>query len=66
MPEDESESLLFRLLAHCTRPEFVYRHHWELNDLVLWDNRSVMHYAIRDYEEARIMHRIVVKGGTPR
>lgn len=65
MPEDESELLLFRLLAHCTRPEFVYRHHWKLNDLVLWDNRSVMHYAIRDYDETRIMHRIVVKGGTP-
>ena len=66
MPEDESKLLLFRLLAHCTRPEFVYRHHWELNDLVLWDNRSVMHYAIRDYDETRIMHRIVVKGGTPK
>ena len=65
MPEDESELLLFRLLAHCTRPEFVYRHHWELNDLVLWDNRSVMHYAVRDYDETRIMHRIVVKGGKP-
>ena len=66
MPEEESEGLLYRLLAHATRPEFVYRHHWELNDLVLWDNRSVMHYAIRDYDEMRLMHRIVVKGGTPR
>ncbi|MYD97961.1 MAG: TauD/TfdA family dioxygenase [Gammaproteobacteria bacterium] len=66
MPEDESELLLYALYAHSTRPEFVYRHHWEVNDLVLWDNRSVMHYAIRDYDEPRIMHRIVIKGGTPR
>ncbi len=66
MPDAESELLLFRLLAHASRPEFTYRHHWELGDLVLWDNRSVMHYAIRDYDEQRIMHRIVVKGGEPR
>ncbi|MCE2426186.1 MAG: TauD/TfdA family dioxygenase [Pseudomonadales bacterium] len=65
MPEDESELLLYALFAHATRPEFVYRHHWQVNDLVLWDNRSVMHYAIRDYDEPRFMHRIVVKGGTP-
>ena len=36
------------------------------NDLVLWDNRSVMHYAIADYSEERVMHRIVVQGGKPR
>ena len=66
LPADESERLLFRLLAHATRPEFVYRHHWQLDDLVLWDNRSVMHYAISDYDEPRFMHRIVVQGGKPR
>ena len=66
MAADESELLLYRLLSHATRPEFVYRHHWQLNDLVMWDNRSVMHYAIRDYDEMRIMHRFVVQGGRPR
>lgn len=65
MPTAESESLLYKLFAHSTRQEFVYRHHWTLNDLVLWDNRSVMHYAIGDYEELRTMHRIVVKGDVP-
>ena len=65
MGADESEKLLYRLLSHATSPEFVYRHHWQLNDLVLWDNRSVMHYAVRDYEELRTMHRIVVKGDVP-
>ena len=66
LPADESERLLFRLFAHASRQEFVYRHRWQLGDLVLWDNRSVMHYAIGDYDEQRIMHRIVVKGGKPR
>ena len=66
MPEDESERLLYRLFSHATRPEFVYRHHWSVNDLVMWDNRSVMHYAVRDYDELRTMHRIVIKGDVPK
>ena len=66
LADDESEQLLYRLFAHATRPEFTYRHQWDLDDLVMWDNRSVMHYAIGDYDETRIMHRIVVKGGKPR
>ena len=61
----KSEKLLYRLFTHATRPEFVYRHRWELNELVLWDNRSVMHYAIGDYDEPRTMHRIVVQGDVP-
>ncbi len=66
LPEDESERLLFRLLAHASRPEFVYRHRWDVDDLVMWDNRSVMHYAVADFSEERVMHRIVVQGGKPR
>ena len=65
LSEEESERLLFKLFVHASRPEFVYRHHWQLNDLVLWDNRSVMHYAISDYDEQRVMHRFVVQGGQP-
>ena len=66
MPETESQLLLYELFAHAVRPEFSYRHQWSVNDLVLWDNRSVMHYAILDYEERRVMHRIVVEGDKPR
>ena len=65
LTNDESERLLYRLFAHATRPEFTYRHQWDMDDLVMWDNRSVMHYAIGDYDETRIMHRFVVKGGKP-
>ena len=63
LPDDESERLLFRLFGHATRLEFTYRHRWQRDDLVLWDNRSVMHYAIGDYDEPRVMHRIVVEDG---
>ena len=65
MDENESLLLLYRLMAHAARPEFTYRHEWDAGDLVLWDNRSVMHYAITDYVEKRIMHRITVQGGKP-
>lgn len=65
MDERESERLLYRLFIHSSRPDFSYRHAWEVGDLVMWDNRSVMHYAISDYDEPRVMHRIVVKGDTP-
>ena len=65
MPDDENKDLLTRLFYHSSRPEFTYRHQWEVGDLVLWDNRSVMHYAIADYDERRVMHRIVVKGSKP-
>ncbi|MEB0042852.1 TauD/TfdA family dioxygenase [Pseudomonas sp. MH10] len=45
LPEDESRALLDQLYAHSTRPENVYRHHWQPDDLVFWDNRSLIHLA---------------------
>lgn len=65
LDDNESLLLLYRLIAHATRPEITYRHQWDVGDLVLWDNRSVMHYAITDYTEMRVMHRITVKGHKP-
>ena len=65
VPEQESRNLLFPLWVHATTEEFCYRHHWQLGDLVIWDNRSVMHTAILDYEEPRAMYRVVVKGDKP-
>ena len=65
MKQQRSDELLYRLFFHACRPEFQYRHHWRVNDLVLWDNQALMHYAILDYTETRIMHRIVVKGEKP-
>jgi len=43
MDEQESRALLERLMAFATQPQFVYRHRWRPNDLVIWDNRCTMH-----------------------
>lgn len=39
----EGRKLLMDLLEHATQPQFVYRHHWEVGDLVIWDNRATLH-----------------------
>ena len=58
----ESRALLEFLFAHMTQPEFIYRHRWQARDLILWDNRCTMHYAIADYDGVgeRYMHRTTV------
>ena len=38
-PHGDGAALLDELMAHCTRPEFVYVHEWTAGDLVVWDNR---------------------------
>ena len=45
----ESAAVLAYLHAHCQHVQFVYRHRWTVGDMVLWDNRSVIHNAILDY-----------------
>ncbi len=45
LPEDESRALLDELFAHSVKPAHVYRHQWQPNDLVFWDNRSLLHLA---------------------
>ena len=61
----ESATLLEYLYRHSTQSEAIYRHRWSVNDLVIWDNRCVMHYAIADYDEDRYMHRTTVIGEQP-
>ena len=46
----ESDAMLAYLHAHCQQVHFMYRHRWTLGDMVLWDNRSVIHNAILDYK----------------
>ena len=64
---EESRALLGFLHAHATRHEFVYRHRWAPGDLVIWDNRSLMHHAVVDYEGKgeRYMHRVTVIAEQP-
>jgi len=67
MTPHESEPLLSYLYAHCTTPDLTMRHSWRKGDVVMWDNRSVQHYAVHDYGDARrTMHRVTVIGDVPR
>jgi alpha-ketoglutarate-dependent taurine dioxygenase len=68
MPEAEGAALLGDLLEHTTQPQFVYVHHWRKGDLVMWDNRCLLHRAVANYEMGRyrrILHRSVVRGTVP-
>ncbi len=64
----QGAALLRSLLAHATQPAFVYSHAWRSGDLVLWDNRCLVHRALPHPnmgEHRRVLHRTVVKGTVP-
>jgi taurine dioxygenase len=67
MTETETGPFIDALLPHLIKPEFTYRHKWKPGDLVLWDNRSLLHLAHRDYDtrQGRIMHRVLLQGEVP-
>ena len=64
MPVEEGRALLKTLLDHVTRPEFCYRHEWREGDLVIWDNRCVLHRAtpFDTTRHKRFMQRTTVSG----
>ena len=59
--------LLLYLFQHSAKSAFVYRHRWQPNDLVFWDNRCTIHQTIRDYgaDTPRHMHRTTIRGDKP-
>jgi alpha-ketoglutarate-dependent 2,4-dichlorophenoxyacetate dioxygenase len=62
-PVPEGRVLLNDLIEHATQREFVYRHHWETGDLLMWDNRCTMH-RVRAYDEKaqrRELKRVMVQ-----
>lgn len=64
--EFESRAILDLLYAHLTKPEHIVRHRWRPGDVAMWDNRSTLHYANRDYgDQRRVMHRITLRGDVP-
>lgn len=66
MEPDESRRFLDEMLDRATAPERVYRHHWQVGDMVIWDNRGVLHRAL-PYEATspRDMHRTTLFGEEP-
>jgi taurine dioxygenase len=48
----ESRPLLEFLYRHATQADLIYRRHWRPGDVVMWDNRCTLHYAVHDYGDA--------------
>jgi alpha-ketoglutarate-dependent taurine dioxygenase len=62
----ESDNILQLLYNHTTQPEYILRHKWEKDDIIIWDNTCTSHYAVNDYgSETRKMRRVTVKGEIP-
>jgi alpha-ketoglutarate-dependent 2,4-dichlorophenoxyacetate dioxygenase len=66
MPMADARILLRDLTEHATQPRFVYVHRWRVWDLVMWDNRQMMH-RVRRYDDSqpRDMRRTTVAGDSP-
>ncbi len=64
MEEDQAYKLIEELYRHATQPKYEYRHKWRVGDMVIWDNRAVMHQANADYDpnEYRYLYRVMLKG----
>lgn len=63
LPLDESEALLDELWQHATQPEFCYQHQWKVGQVVVWDNRMMLHKRTPfDADSARFMWRTQTKG----
>ena len=63
-PVPEARAFIRDLTEHATQRRFVYSHPWQVNDLVMWDNRTVMHRATRfdDLRQKRDLRRTSIKG----
>lgn len=66
MTAEEGRVILDYLYAHSPKPDRTYRHVWQTGDVLMWDNRCTMHYAVHDYGSAdRVMHRMTIEGDVP-
>jgi len=61
----ENETLLNFLCDHVRSPDFQCRFSWRPGSVAFWDNRCTQHYAVADYTERRVMHRVVIDGDRP-
>jgi taurine dioxygenase len=67
LDQEEAEALIAALADHIVKPAFTYRHQWRQGDLLMWDNCTVQHRAIQDYDmpHRRLMHRTTMGGTVP-
>ena len=68
MEQSEAEATIAALADHIVKPAFIYRHEWRPGDLLMWDNCTVQHRAIQDYDlpQRRLMHRTTMGGSVPK
>jgi len=68
MPLEEGRARIEALEAHATQPQFVYRHRWRAGDVLMWDNRCLLHHADPNFDAGRyprVLHRTCLRGATP-
>jgi len=67
-PVQDGRTLLAKLEAHATQDRFVYRHKWHAGDVLMWDNRCLLHRADPNFDAAlypRVLHRTCLRGTPP-
>jgi taurine dioxygenase len=65
VPFEQGRARILALEAHATQPRFVYRHHWTPGDVLMWDNRCLLHRADSNFDAAqhpRVLHRTCLVG----
>jgi taurine dioxygenase len=65
LTEAESEALLKFLYEHMKGPQFQLRLKWTPATTVIWDERATVHCAVGDYDEPRVVHRLMIDGTRP-
>ena len=71
LDKEESDTILNKIFEHQARLELTCRFTWTENTVCIWDNRSVIHFAIADFYPGRglgyerIMDRIAIEGDVP-
>lgn len=68
LSREDSDALVDELMDHAIQPKFRYDHAWRKGDLVMWDNRSLMHRGNTNYDmanEPRVLQRTVIIGTAP-
>jgi taurine dioxygenase len=68
VPFGEGRATVVRLEELATEPRFVYRHKWRKGDMLLWDNRCLIHRADQNFDAARfprVLHRTCLRGTAP-
>jgi len=68
MPLEEGRSMIEALEARATVEPFTYRHHWRQGDVLMWDNRCLLHRADPNFDAAhlpRVLHRTCLRGTAP-